>query len=99
MLNPSLKAKTIADLNSQADKLLKVWVPSSHLWDLRVVRELLRLDRHYYSSEDDSAISETVSRIKVAGAANPEETHRFSRRRLQSLASKRSIFPIRGEFC
>ena len=67
MLNPSLKPKTIADLNSQADKLLKGLGSFEPPVDLRVVRELLRLDRHYYSSQDDSAISETVSRIKVAG--------------------------------
>ena len=31
------------------------------------VRELLRLDRHYYSSSDDSAIREFVSKLKVGG--------------------------------
>jgi hypothetical protein len=34
---------------------------------LEDVRELLRLDRQYYSSTDDSAVRETVSRLKIAG--------------------------------
>ena len=35
--------------------------------DLDVVRELLRLDRQYYSSTDDSAIREFMSRAVIAG--------------------------------
>lgn len=35
--------------------------------DLRVVRELLRLDRAYYSTTDDSVLRETFSKLKVAG--------------------------------
>ncbi len=35
--------------------------------DLRVVRELLRLDRAYYSTTDDGVLRETFSRLKVAG--------------------------------
>ncbi|WP_218016297.1 ImmA/IrrE family metallo-endopeptidase [Sphingomonas asaccharolytica] len=35
--------------------------------DLRIVRDLLRLDRAYYSTTDDSVLRETFSRLKVAG--------------------------------
>ncbi|MFX6865351.1 hypothetical protein ABTH66_19170, partial [Acinetobacter baumannii] len=35
--------------------------------DLRLVRELLKLDRGYYTTTDDSLLRETVSRLKVAG--------------------------------
>ena len=33
----------------------------------RLVRELLKLDRGYYSTTDDSLLRETFSRMKVAG--------------------------------
>lgn len=35
--------------------------------DLAVVRDLLTLDRAFYSSTDDSAIQETIHRVRVAG--------------------------------
>jgi hypothetical protein len=35
--------------------------------DLAVVRDLLALDRAFYSSTDDSAIQETIHRVRVAG--------------------------------
>jgi hypothetical protein len=35
--------------------------------DLGAVRELLRLDRAYYSATDDGVLRETISRLRVAG--------------------------------
>lgn len=67
MLNPELRPRTIADLNAQAEKLLRGLGSPEPPLDLRLLRELLRLDRHFYSSVNDGAISETVNRLKVAG--------------------------------
>jgi hypothetical protein len=67
VLNPELRPKTIADLNAQAEKLLRGLGSTEPPLDLRLVRDLLKLDRHYYSSTNDGAIAETVSRLKVAG--------------------------------
>lgn len=67
MLNPELRPRTIADLDAQTEKLLRGLGRPEPPLDLRLVRELLRLDRHYYSSANDGAIAETVSRLKVAG--------------------------------
>jgi len=67
VLNPELRPKTIADLNAQAEKLLRGLGSAEPPLDLRLLRELLKLDRHYYSSTNDGAIAETVSRLKVAG--------------------------------
>ena len=67
MLNPQLQPKTITDLNTQAEKLLRGLGSPTPPLDLRLVRELLNLDRHYYSSTNDGLIAETISRLKVAG--------------------------------
>jgi hypothetical protein len=67
VLNPELRPKTIADLNAQAEKLLRGLGIAEPPLDLRLVRDLLHLDRQYYSSTNDGAIAETVSRLKVAG--------------------------------
>lgn len=67
MLNPELRPRTITDLNTQAEKLLRGLGDLEPPLDLRLVRELLKLDRHYYSSTNDGLIAETVSRLKVAG--------------------------------
>jgi hypothetical protein len=62
-----LRPRTIADLNTQADKLLRGLGNPEPPLDLRIVRDLLRLDRQYYSSTNHGAVAETVSRLKVAG--------------------------------
>jgi hypothetical protein len=57
----------VADINGQVDKILRgLGYPEPPL-DLTLVRELLKLDRQYYSGTDDSFIREVFSRMKVAG--------------------------------
>ena len=55
------------DLRKQVRKVLRGLGEPEPPLDLRDVRELLRLDLRYYSSEDDSYLREMVSRIKVGG--------------------------------
>lgn len=67
MKNASLGHRTIADIDGQVDKVLRGLGNPEPPIDLRVVRELLKLDRGYYSTTDDSLLRETFSRMKVAG--------------------------------
>jgi len=62
-----LTPRTVADIDAQVGKLLRgVGNPEPPL-DLASVRELLKLDRAYYSTTNDGVLRETVSRLKVAG--------------------------------
>lgn len=67
MKNLPLGERTSTDIQKQ---VLKIWAglgnPEPPI-DLRMVRELLKLDYGYYSSSDDSLLRETVSRLMVAG--------------------------------
>jgi hypothetical protein len=65
--NVSLGHRTIADIDGQVAKVLRGLGNPEPPVDLRLVRELLKLDRGYYSTTDDSLLRETFSRIKVAG--------------------------------
>ncbi|MFX7784951.1 hypothetical protein ABTJ92_22275, partial [Acinetobacter baumannii] len=65
--NVSLGHRTIADIDGQVDKVLRGLGNPNPPVDLRLVRELLKLDRGYYSTTDDSLLRETFSRLKVAG--------------------------------
>jgi hypothetical protein len=65
--NVSLGPRTLADIDGQVIKILKGLGNPEPPVDLSVVRELLRLDRGYYSTTDDSLLRETFSRMKVAG--------------------------------
>ena len=67
MINPTLRARTTADVDQQIDKVLRGLGNPEPPLDLRVVRELLRLDRNFYNSEDDGVLRETVSKLKIAG--------------------------------
>jgi hypothetical protein len=65
--NFPLKPRTIADIDSQVDKVLGgLGVPEPPI-DLTHVRELLKLDRGFYSTTDTGVLRETISRLKVAG--------------------------------
>jgi Zn-dependent peptidase ImmA (M78 family) len=66
--DPRLSARTATDIEKQVGKVLRGLGNPEPPLDLRVVRDLLRLDRAYYSVSDDGALRETVSRLKVAGA-------------------------------
>jgi hypothetical protein len=65
--NVSLGHRTLADIDGQVAKVLRGLGNAEPPVDLRLVRELLKLDRGYYSTTDDSLLRETFSRIKVAG--------------------------------
>lgn len=67
MRNISLGHRTVADIDGQVAKVLKGLGNPEPPIDLRVVRDLLQLDRGYYSTTDDSLLRETFSRMKVAG--------------------------------
>jgi Zn-dependent peptidase ImmA (M78 family) len=65
--NVSLRHRTVADIDGQVAKVLRGLGNPAPPIDLRVVRDLLQLDRGYYSTTDDSLLRETFSRMKVAG--------------------------------
>ena len=67
MKNIHLKARTVADIDGQITKILRGLGDPEPPMDLRLARELLKLDRGYYSTTDDSLLRETFSRMKVAG--------------------------------
>lgn len=62
-----LTTRTAADIEKQAQKVLRGLGNPEPPLDLADVRELLQLDRAYYSVSDDGALRETISRLKVAG--------------------------------
>ena len=65
--NVILSAATAADINIRIDKVLKGLGNPEPPLRLEDVRELLRLDRGYYSTADDSFLQEMISKLKVAG--------------------------------
>lgn len=67
MKNVRLGARTISDIDGQVAKVLRGLGNPEPPVDLLVVRELLKLDRGYYSTTDDGLLRETLSRLKVAG--------------------------------
>ena len=66
MHNVHLSKATATDIGRQIDKVLKGLGNPEPPLQLDDVRELLRLDRGYYSTQDDSFLRETVSRMRVA---------------------------------
>src|SRR5437870_693934 len=65
-----MKTITIGDkerleINAQVEKVLRGLGDPEPPLRLDDVRELLRLDRQYYSSTDDSVLREFVSKVKV----------------------------------
>ncbi|MFN5039440.1 MAG: ImmA/IrrE family metallo-endopeptidase [Bradyrhizobium sp.] len=67
MKNIQLGTRTVADIDAQVVKVLRGLGNPEPPIDLAVVRDLLRLDRQYYSTTDDGLLRETVSKLKVAG--------------------------------
>jgi hypothetical protein len=67
MKNVILTPLEAEDLRVQAEKVLRGLGNPEPPIDLQSVYELLRLDRQFYSSTDDGAVREFVSRVKVAG--------------------------------
>lgn len=61
------------EIDQLIDKILKDLGRPEPPLDLRMVRELLRLDRKYYSSTDVGPLAEFAHRIKVAGKRLSED--------------------------
>ncbi|CAO4171722.1 ImmA/IrrE family metallo-endopeptidase [Methylorubrum populi] len=67
MRNINLGKRTVADIDGQIAKVLRGLGNPDPPVDLRVVRDLLKLDRGYYSTTDHSLLNEMFSRMKVGG--------------------------------
>lgn len=67
MRNVALGPRTISDIDGQVEKILRGLGHPEPPVDLRLVRELLKLDRQFYSSTDDGFLREVYSRMKIAG--------------------------------
>lgn len=67
MKNVRLGSRTVADIDGQVAKVLRGLGNPEPPIDLYVVRDLLNLDRSYYSTTDDGLLREVISRLKVAG--------------------------------
>jgi hypothetical protein len=65
--NLELRKITAAEIDRQVTKVLRGLGNPEPPLNLDDVRELLKLDRHYYSKTSDGILRETVSRLKVAG--------------------------------
>jgi hypothetical protein len=65
--NILLRPRTAADIEAHVEKVVRGLGNPEPPLDLRVVRDLLELDRGYFSAVDDSVLRETVHRLKVAG--------------------------------
>lgn len=64
-VNQILDARTAADIDRPIERIISDLGNPSPPLDLDMVRELLNLDRQFYSSADDSVLRETVHRLKV----------------------------------
>lgn len=64
--NLILSPKTAADIEGRVERVLKGLGNPEPPLSLEDVRELLRLDRRFYTANDTSAVDEVVSRIRVA---------------------------------
>lgn len=67
MRNILLGPRTTADIDHQVERILKGLDDPEPPLKLELVRELLKLDRQYYSGTDDSFVREVFSRLKIAG--------------------------------
>jgi Zn-dependent peptidase ImmA (M78 family) len=65
--NAYLSDRTAADINARVAKVLRGLGNPEPPLELELVRDLLKLDRKFYSSNDDSAAREFVHKLKMAG--------------------------------
>ncbi|WP_244608443.1 ImmA/IrrE family metallo-endopeptidase [Bradyrhizobium algeriense] len=65
--NILLSRPTVEDIDAQVAKVLRGLGNPEPPLQLQDVRELLRIDRAYYSSRSDGFLRETVSKLTVAG--------------------------------
>ena len=64
--NYLIKEKTAHDIDERVERVLRGLGNPEPPLRLEDVRELLKLDRVFYTADDPSLIQETVSRIRVA---------------------------------
>lgn len=67
MRNVRLGQRTLVDIDGQVDKIFRGLGNPEPPLDLRLVRELQKLDRGYYSTTDTGLLRETLSKLLVAG--------------------------------
>lgn len=67
MRNVILSRATATDIENQVNKILRGLGNPEPPLRLEDVRELLKLDRRYYSSMDDGFLRETINKLTVAG--------------------------------
>lgn len=67
MKNVALGPRTVSDIDAQVEKILRGLGNPEPPVDLRLVRDLLKLDRQFYSTSDDGFVREVFHRLKVAG--------------------------------
>src|SRR5579872_4642366 len=67
MNNTFLSDKTAADIDKQVAKILRDLGDPEPPLRLEEVRELLKLDRQYYSAENEGMMRELVHRLTIAG--------------------------------
>ena len=67
MKNLFLREQTAQDINDQVEKVLRDLGNPEPPLQLAEVRELLRLDRRYYSSQEDGVLREVAHRLRLAG--------------------------------
>ncbi len=67
MKNAFLRKQTARDIDDQVQKILNDLGSPQPPLQLEDVRELLRLDRHYYSTAEDGVLREVAHRLRVAG--------------------------------
>jgi hypothetical protein len=65
--NTILGERTRNDIDKRVERLLRGLGNPNPPINLVDVRELLKLDKSYYSGEDDGLLAEAVSRLKVGG--------------------------------
>ena len=65
--NRFLEARTVRDIDAQVSKILRGLGNPTSAIELADVRDLLELDRQYYSSTDDTPLRELISKAKIAG--------------------------------
>ncbi|MDB5800603.1 MAG: hypothetical protein JWL63_1542 [Rhodocyclales bacterium] len=65
--NLILSLKTSQDIDRRVERILKGLGDPEPPLRLEEVRELLKLDRAFYTADDPGIISESISRIRVAG--------------------------------
>ena len=64
--NVVMSPKTAADINEKVNRVIRGLGSPEPPLDLADVRDLLRLDRKFYTAGDVSAVDEVVSKIRVA---------------------------------